>query len=89
MDKEIKRLLRLKSIPGFKISPREEQLLEDWKNAQKILEIKPAPKKRKYTRKKKTTNEVKPEIKETGRIEVEDVTPEVENISMTTVWSES
>ena len=67
MDKEIKRLLWLKTIPGFKLSKKEEELLESWKKIQEPVKIvKP---KRTYTRKKKTTNEVKEEEKETGEIE--------------------
>lgn len=67
MDKEIKRLLKLKQIPNFKLSPEEEFRLEAWKKDQKSVEIK-APKKT-YTRRKKTTNEVKCEEKETGELE--------------------
>ena len=67
MDKEIKRLLWLKTIPGFKLSKKEEELLESWKKIQEPVEIvKP---KRTYTRRKKTTNEVKEKEKETGEIE--------------------
>ena len=66
MDKEIKRLLKLKRIPNFKLSTEEEQRIEAWKNAQRPVEIiKP---KKKYTRRKKTTNEVKDEEKEMGII---------------------
>lgn len=71
MDKEIKRLLKLSNIPNFKLSDQEYVKLEAWKQAQKPVEIKP---KRIYTRKKKTTNEVKEEEKETGELEV--ITPE-------------
>lgn len=67
MDKEIKRLLKLSNIPNFKLSDQEYVRLEAWKQAQKPVEIKP---KRTYTRKKKTTNEVKEEEKETGKLEV-------------------
>lgn len=42
MDTEIKRLLKLSNIPGFKLSNKEQQILEDWKKAQK--DVKP-PKK--------------------------------------------
>ena len=69
MDREIKRLLKLSNIPNFKLTEEEEQKLNEWKNAQKPVEIKP---KRKYTRKKKTTNEVKEEEKETGAIEIQE-----------------
>lgn len=67
MDREIKRLLKLARIPHFKLSEKEETLLNEWKRRQKPVEIKP---KRTYTRKKKTTNEVKEEEKETGELEV-------------------
>lgn len=82
MDKEIKRLLKLKTIPGFKISPEEERLLDEWKKAQKPVEIKL----KKTYKKKKTTNEVKEESKETGKIEVENTTPEIEIVNVTTFW---
>lgn len=68
MNSEIKRLLRLSNIPGFKLLPKEEKTLEEWKRQQVPVEPK-APKKRTYTRKKKTTNQVKPEEKETGELE--------------------
>lgn len=68
MNSEIKRLLRLSSIPGFKLLPKEEKTLEEWKRQQ--VPVEPiVPKKRTYTRKKKTTNQVKPEEKETGELE--------------------
>lgn len=72
MDREIKRLLKLENIPGFKLTEHEKEVLAEWKRRQEPVEIK-APK-RSYTRKKKTTNEVKEEEKESGEIEV--VTPE-------------
>lgn len=71
MDREIKRLLKLENIPGFKLTEHEKEVLAEWKRRQEPVEIKP---KRTYTRKKKTTNEIKEEEKETGEIEV--VTPE-------------
>lgn len=71
MDREIKRLLKLENIPGFKLTEKETATLEEWKRRQEPVEIKA---KRTYTRKKKTTNEVKEEDKETGKLEV--VAPE-------------
>lgn len=67
MDREIKRLLKLSSIPGFQLTEKELATLEEWKRRQEPVEIKP---KRTYTRKKKTTNEVKEEDKETGEMEI-------------------
>ena len=78
MDREIKRLLKLDKIPSFKLNEEEKQKLENWKKAQKPVEIKP---KRKYTRRKKTTNEVKKEEKETSEIEVEKPQYEFKHIS--------
>ena len=66
MDREIKRLLTLDRIPSFNLSQEEKAKLQAWKDAQKPVEIKP---KRKYTRRKKTTNEVNDSEKETGVIE--------------------
>lgn len=66
MNSEIKRLLKLSSIPGFKLLPREEKVLDEWKRQQEPVVAK---KPRKRTYKKKTTNQVKPEIKETGELE--------------------
>ena len=71
MDREIKRLLKLSNIPNFRLSEQEQETLEEWKRQQKPVEIK----KRSY-RRKKTTNEVKEEEKETGEMEL--VTPEIE-----------
>lgn len=67
MDREIKRLLKLSSIPNFKLTGHEQAILDEWKRRQEPVEVK----KRTYTRKKKTTNEVKEEEKETGELEVE------------------
>ena len=67
MDREIKRLLKLSSIPNFKLTEHEQAILDEWKRRQESVEIK----KRTYTRKKKITNEVKEEEKETGKLEVE------------------
>lgn len=67
MDREIKRLLKLSNIPNFKLTEHEQTILDEWKRRQEPVEIK----KRTYTRKKKTTNEVKEEEKETGELEVE------------------
>ena len=67
MDREIKRLLKLSSIPNFKLTEHEQAVLNEWKRRQEPVEIKA---KRTYTRKKKTTNEVKEEDKETGELEV-------------------
>lgn len=78
MDKEIKRLLKLDRIPNFNLSKDEKEKLEAWKKAQEPVEIKP---KRTYTRKKKTTNEVKEEEKETGALEIQEPNLSVENIT--------
>lgn len=67
MDREIKRLLKLSNIPGFRLSEAEEATLAEWKRRQ--VPVKP---KRVY--RKKTTNEVKEEEKETGEMEI--VAPE-------------
>lgn len=68
MDREIKRLLKLENIPNFKLSEHEKEVLAEWKRRQELVEPK------KSTRRKKTTNEVKEEEKETGEMEI--VTPE-------------
>lgn len=65
MDREIERLLKLSRIPGFKLLEKEQVLLDEWKRQQS--EIEPIAPKRKDTRKKKTTNEVKTESKEQGQ----------------------
>lgn len=69
MDKEIKRLLKLARIPNFRLSEKEQTLLDEWKSQQKPAIIKP---KKNYSRKKKTTNEVKLSEKETGTIMIND-----------------
>lgn len=68
MDREIKRLLKLDRIPGFKLAEDEKAKLEAWKKAQKPVEVKKP--KRQYKR-KKTTNEVKKAEKETGIMEIQ------------------
>lgn len=45
MTPEIKRLLKLSSIPGFKLSPKEEAKLAEWKNMQEAVIVK-KPRKR-------------------------------------------
>lgn len=65
MDREIKRLLKLSNIPNFKLTEHEQAILGEWKRRQEPVEVK------KRTYKKKTTNEVKEEEKETGELEVE------------------
>lgn len=75
MDREIKRLLKLSRIPNFKMLKSEEETLKKWKEAQEPVKI-TAPK-RKYVRKKKTTNEVKEEEKETGDMEI---------VNVPTIW---
>ena len=69
MNREIERLLKLSRVPGFKLLPKEQELLDEWKRQQAEIEI--IPPKRKYTRKKKTTNEVKSSEKETGALIIE------------------
>lgn len=69
MDREIERLLKLSSIPGFKLLPKEQKMLDEWKKQQ--VKIEPVKPKRQYNRRKKTTNEVKEKAKETGILEVE------------------
>lgn len=64
MDREIKRLLKLSNIPNFRLTEHEQAVLDEWKRRQEPVEVK------KSTRKKKTTNEVKEEEKETGELEV-------------------
>lgn len=66
MDREIKRLLKLKRIPNFKLSDKEEFMLEEWMESQKPVE---APKKRKYTRKKKKTDEPTTETSDNSQSE--------------------
>ena len=46
MNQEIKRLLKLSSIPGFRLSPREQATLDAWKSAQEAIVIKPPKKMR-------------------------------------------
>lgn len=46
MNSEIKRLLKLSSIPNFKLSPKEQTLLDAWKALQEPLVIKPVKKMR-------------------------------------------
>lgn len=66
MDREIKRLLQLARIPGFRLSAKETIRLEEWKKAQEPVKIiKP---KRTYTHRKKTEKRVE-ELKDTGEIE--------------------
>lgn len=72
MDREIQHLLKLSRIPGFKLLPREEQILAEWKRQQK--EIEPIAPKKTRGRKKKTTNEVKESQKEIGEMEIDDST---------------
>lgn len=67
MNKEIEKLLKLARIPNFQLTNSQQRMLDEWKQAQKEV----VPKKRTYTRRKKTTNEVKVEEKETGKIEIE------------------
>lgn len=69
MNRKIKSLLKLSRIPGFKLSQDDLKLLEDWKKQQEPIEIVAPKPKRKYTRRKKTTNEAK--NKETGVLEIE------------------
>lgn len=69
MNREIERLLKLSRIPGFTLLEKEQDLLDEWKRQQ--AEIEPIAPKRKYTRKKKTTNEVKTEDKEQGQYSTE------------------
>lgn len=46
MNSGIKRLLKLSSIPNFKLSPKEQALLDAWKASQEPLVIKPTKKSR-------------------------------------------
>lgn len=46
MDKEIRRLLKLSRIPGFRLTEQEQATLEGWKNMQEAVIIKPAKKTR-------------------------------------------
>lgn len=64
MNREIERLLKLSRIPSFRLTEKEQILLEEWKRNQ-------TPIKPKRTYRKKTTNEVKPKDKELGKIEIE------------------
>ena len=50
MTPEIKKLLKLSSIPGFKLTAKEEAKLNEWKNMQEAVVIK---KPRRRTRKNK------------------------------------
>lgn len=47
MDAEIKRLLKLSSIKGFKLSRKEEERLKAWKDAQEPVIVKKPRKTRK------------------------------------------
>lgn len=40
MNPEIKRLLKLSSIPDFKLNAKEQALLDAWKNAQEPVAVK-------------------------------------------------
>lgn len=44
MDLEIKRLLKLSNIPGFKLTKKEQATLEAWKKEQKPVKPKKAKK---------------------------------------------
>lgn len=66
MDYEIKRLLKLSSIPGFKLLAKEQEKLDNWKAQQVPVKPKRTYKKKTY---KKNTNQVKPDEKETGELE--------------------
>lgn len=46
MNPEIKRLLKLSSIPGFKLNAREQLILDAWKNMQEAVVVKPPKKTR-------------------------------------------
>lgn len=68
MDKDIKRLLMLSSIPGFKLSEKELKKLEDWKKAQEP--VKPKKKTRSKARKTASKAVVKSEtIKVSNEVE--------------------
>ena len=52
MNSEIKRILKLASIPGFKISEKEQKMLDEWKSQQ--VPVEPPKKKRTYKKKAKS-----------------------------------
>lgn len=68
MDKEIKRLLSLSSIPGFKLLASEQRKLDEWKAQQ----VKVKPKKVKRTARKTTA---KPSYNATALTRVQNVVP--------------
>lgn len=47
MNDEIKRILRLSTIPGFKLLDWEEKMLEDWKAKQEEIKVEKPTKKAK------------------------------------------
>lgn len=55
MDRDIKRILKLASIPGFKISEKEQKKLDEWKKAQEP--VRAPKKKRTYKKKEKAVEE--------------------------------
>ena len=58
MNPNIKRLLKLSSIPGFRLSQAEAEELEAWKAAQEGIVVK------KTTRRKKAVKKEEPEVVE-------------------------
>ena len=63
MNPNIKRLLKLSSIPGFRLSQAEAEELEAWKAAQEGIVVKKA------TRRKKAVKKEEPEVEEPAEIE--------------------
>lgn len=74
MNPEIKRLLKLSSIPGFKLSKKEQAKLDEWKNMQEAIIIKPAKKTRPKTVKKDSEDVQKPVEKVQNVITPKDLT---------------
>jgi len=69
MTPEIKRLLKLSSIPGFKLSPKEEAKLAEWKNMQEAVIVKKPRRRTKKNKVKVVENVVTDEDKVLNTLE--------------------
>lgn len=79
MDSEIKRILKLVNIPGFKISAKEQKLLDEWKAKQEP--VKAPKKKRTYKKKKEVVVESDSEaLEQTSESEGNNLSSKVQNI---------
>ena len=79
MNDEIKRILKLSNIPGFKISAKEKEKLDAWKAAQEP--VKAPKKKRTYKKKKQDAPETVSEpVEQPSEVEVNNEPIKVQNI---------